>query len=73
MPSAMASPSFLMLVMYATVLPQLHSQGKDVLLSNNNLLVLHYFFAAESGIRLSLNGVSIANNSYVDIDDIRLV
>ena len=33
------------------------------------MLNLHYIFAAE-GVHLSLRGVSIANNSYVDVDNI---
>ena len=78
MPSTMASLGLLyirilvMTVTFAAILSQVFGQGGDTLLSSIDFFFYSTLLIVAEGVRLSLKGASngIANNSYVDVNDI---
>ena len=61
---------FIATVTFAAILSQVYGQGDNTSLSAWYQFVDFAFLFVAEGVYLSLNGTSLANNSYVDVDDI---
>jgi hypothetical protein len=61
---------FSLMIIFSVVLCQVHGQEGIEIGSSYVFLLKFIFLLAAAGVKLSLNGTFIANNSYVDIDDI---